>query len=142
MDKYCRICGKKIIGDVITHFEEKHFSMFVANRTQLQQHPGAFVTNKEEKTPTPYVRKEKEHYPFDKRIQGKIMGAMTKKLGEQTYRGFDEFKCDGCHGYYKYGKVIYCNSNNIHLCYECYKHIKEIFKEKRGNKHVFINTPM
>ena len=33
-------------------------------------------------------------------------------------------------------------SDEPHLCYECYKNAKGNVELKRGNKHVFINTPM
>lgn len=71
-----------------------------------------------------------------------IAKTLDKRLGEQTYRGNQSFMCDGCHKEYKYGKVIYGDAHNFHLCYECYKYAKKGTDSKRGNKHVFINTPM
>ena len=72
----------------------------------------------------------------------KIKDALNKSLGEQTYRGKNPFICDGCSKKHEYGKVIFGGISNLHLCYECYKYAKEKIKSKRGNKHVFINTPM
>jgi hypothetical protein len=62
---------------------------------------------------------------------------------EQTYRGLKEFECDSCFKMSKHGKVIFVNRlRRLHLCYACYNQLKAHAKGKRGNKHVFINTPM
>ena len=45
MKKLCRICGKAIIGDVLKHYADKHFSIYVANKAKIESHPGAFVVS-------------------------------------------------------------------------------------------------
>ena len=151
MKKLCRICGKPIMGDVLKHYADKHFSIYVANKAKIESHPGAFVVSEgcdflavlsKVRNSTPPKKVQTPPSQFNKKRMREIARTIDKRLGEQTYRGNQPFMCDGCHKEYKYGKVIYGNSHNLHLCYECYKYAKKNTDSKRGNKHVFINTPM
>ena len=151
MKKLCRICGKAIIGDVLKHYADKHFSIYVANKAKIESHPGAFVVSgcsellaalSIVKNCAPPKKAQPPSPKIDKKRMKEIAKTLDKRLGEQTYRGNQSFMCDGCHKEYKYGKVIYGNAQNFHLCYECYKYAKKGTDSKRGNKHVFINTPM
>ena len=155
MAKICRICGSKIVGDVLKHYEEKHFSIYVANRSKIETHPGAFavsdgfykiqnephhvaMSNQNEKPENKAVKRTR----YDKKKMREVIKVLDERPEEQTYRGFVEFKCDTCSKVYKHGKVIYSRLAKFHLCYECYKNAKGNVELKRGNKHVFINTPM
>ena len=151
MGKVCRICGKTIIGGVLKHYEEKHFSIYAANKAKIESHPGAFVVSEgnellaelsKVKHEEPYKKDQTTPCQFDKKRMRETIRVLDKRLGEQTYRGKSPFICDGCNKKKKYGKVIYDDSCNLHLCYDCYKYAKKHIKAKRGNKHVFINTPM
>ena len=165
MTKICKFCSEIIKGDVLEHYREKHFSIYFDNKSKIESHPGAFALNvglkvsksiyNKETSPID-IKKEKVHKKIKKRKVHKtdksIPTAHAKKMcfldifrhayDEQTYRSQSFFECDGCHKEHKYGKVIYGNSHNLHLCYECYKYAKKNTDSKRGNKHVFINTPM
>lgn len=45
MGKICRICGKPIVGDVLKHYQEKHFNIYVANKSKIESHPGVFAVS-------------------------------------------------------------------------------------------------
>lgn len=165
MSKICKLCGKKILGDILDHFCEKHFSFYVANKETIMSHPGAFAVdedkydikihlarnievikphknytqNNKQTTETP----PKKTHVFNHRKMRGIISDLEEHPEEQTYRGWDLFMCDGCEKTCKHGRVIFVNmKRTLHLCYACYKHAKSIVKFKRGNKHVYINTPM
>lgn len=165
MSKICKLCGKKILGDILDHFSEKHFSFYVANKETIMSHPGAFTVdedkydskihlarnievikphknhtqNNKQTTETP----PKKTHVFNHRKMRGIISDLEEHPQEQTYRGWNLFMCDGCEKTCKHGRVIFVNmKRTLHLCYDCYKHAKSIVKFKRGNKHVYINTPM
>lgn len=165
MSKICKLCGKKILGDILDHFSEKHFSFYVANKETIMSHPGAFAVdedkydskihlarnievikphknhtqNNKQTTETP----PKKTHVFNHRKMRGIISDLEEHPQEQTYRGWDLFMCDGCEKTCKHGRVIFVNmKRTLHLCYDCYKHAKSIVKFKRGNKHFYINTPM
>ncbi|MEE0118366.1 MAG: hypothetical protein U0I09_02100 [Bacteroidaceae bacterium] len=165
MSKICKLCGKKILGDILDHFSEKHFSFYVANKETIMSHSGAFTVdedkydskihlarnievikphknhtqNNKQTTETP----PKKTHVFNHRKMRGIISDLEEHPQEQTYRGWNLFMCDGCEKTCKHGRVIFVNmKRTLHLCYDCYKHAKSIVKFKRGNKHVYINTPM
>lgn len=165
MSKICKLCGKKILGDILDHFSEKHFSFYVANKETIMSHSGAFTVdedkydskihlarnievikphknhtqNNKQTTETP----PKKTHVFNHRKMRGIISDLKEHPQEQTYRGWNLFMCDGCEKTCKHGRVIFVNmKRTLHLCYDCYKHAKSIVKFKRGNKHVYINTPM
>lgn len=165
MSKICKLCGKKILGDILDHFSEKHFSFYVANKETIMSHPGAFTVdedkydskihlarnievikphknhtqNNKQTTETP----PKKTHVFNHRKMRGIISDLEEHPQEQTYRGWNLFMCDGCEKTCKHGRVIFVNmKRTLHLCYDCYKHAKSIVKFKRGNKHFYINTPM
>lgn len=161
--KVCKLCGKRILGDVLGHFSKEHFSFYVANRSVLESNPGAFSVSEEKFNSTihlastcvkPVTRAKKENKPETEPKQPKVHtynhGKMCRIISdleehpqEQTYRGTEEFECDGCERMCKHGRVIFVRSRKtLHLCYACYKHAKSCAQTKRGNKHVYINTPM
>lgn len=150
MQKICKICGKPIKGNILKHFEEKHFSIYAANREKIAAHPAAFAVDDNhvtaEKVPasvqTAIASKKKRAHRFDKTRMKEAIIVLDRFREEQTYRAEEEFKCYTCLKKHKHGKILYGDTQNLHLCYECYKHAKEHVKSKRGNKHVFINTPM
>ena len=153
--KVCKLCGKTIMGDVLKHYEEKHFSIYVANKAKIESHPGAFAVSEEfyklhnesrqviasSQSEKPESKTKKLPW-YDKKKMREVIKALDERPEEQTYRGFVEFKCDACSKIYKHGKVIYSRLAKYHLCYECYKHARGQLALKRGNRHVFINTPM
>ena len=159
MGKICRICGKPVVGDVLKHYQEKHFNIYVANKSKIESYPGAFVVSEKNVKLCNAIKQEvrkniearqvvadanfqKEH-SFNKKKMRTVLNEMNKHPEEQTYRGRTNFVCDVCGKSYSHGKVIYASPiQKLHLCYACYKHAKERSKAKRGNKHVFINTPM
>lgn len=165
MSKVCKLCGKKILGDILDHFSKEHFSFYVANKETIMSHPGAFAVdedkydskihmarnievikphknhtqNNKQTTETP----PKKTHVFNHRKMRGIISDLEEHPQEQTYRGWNLFMCDGCEKTCKHGRVIFVNmKRTLHLCYDCYKHAKSIVKFKRGNKHVYINTPM
>lgn len=150
MQKICKICGKPIKGDVLKHFEEKHFSIYAANRDKIAAHPGAFVVDEDgvdaeqavESIKAASAKKKKKERHFDKKRMKEAITVLDRFREEQTYRADEEFKCYTCLQKHKHGKILYGDTQNLHLCYECYRYAKEHVKSKRGNKHVFINTPM
>ena len=165
MPKVCKLCGKKIFGDMLEHFSEKHFSFYVANKETIMVHSGAFTVDEDKydskihlarnievvkphknhkqsnkQTSEPQLKKA---HMFNHRKMREIISDLEEHPEEQTYRGWDLFMCDGCEKTCKHGRVIFVNMNRrLHLCYDCYKHAKSIVKFKRGNKHFYINTPM
>ena len=165
MSKVCKLCGKKIFGDMLEHFSEKHFSFYVANKETIMVHPGAFTVDEDKydskihlarnievvkpqnnhkqsnkQTSKPQLKKA---HMFNHRKMREIISDLEEHPEEQTDRGWDLFMCDGCEKTCKHGRVIFVNMNRrLHLCYDCYKHAKSIVKFKRGNKHFYINTPM
>lgn len=165
MSKICKLCGKKILGDILDHFSEKHFSFYVANKETIMSHPGAFTVDEDKydskihlarnvdvakphknhtqnNKQTPETQLKKAHM-FNHKKMREIISDLEEHPEEQTYRGWDLFMCDGCEKTCKHGRVIFVNmKRTLHLCYDCYKHAKSIVKFKRGNKHVYINTPM
>lgn len=165
MSKICKLCGKKILGDILDHFSEKHFSFYVANKETIMSHPGAFTVDEDKydskihlarnvdvakphknhtqnNKQTPETQLKKAHM-FNHKKMREIISDLEEHPEEQTYRGWDLFMCDGCEKTCKHGRVIFVNMNRrLHLCYDCYKHAKSIVKFKRGNKHFYINTPM
>ncbi len=132
------------------HFEEKHFSIYAANRDKIAAHLGTFVVDKEsveadrivETIKVVKAEKKKKEHRFDKKKMKEAIIILDRFREEQTYRADEEFKCYTCMKKHKHGKILYGDTQNLHLCYECYKYAKERVKSKRGNKHVFINTPM
>ena len=153
--KVCVICGKKIKGEIVSHFREKHFSFYAANQSLIESHPGAVCISIEKYNRSvhlheSYVRsvpqKEtptKVEQEVVSRGVRKIIEELQEHPQEQTYRGLKEFECDSCFKMSKHGKVIFVNRlRRLHLCYACYNQLKAHAKGKRGNKHVFINTPM
>ena len=165
MSKICKLCGKKILGDILDHFSEKHFSFYVANKETIMSHPGAFTVdedkydskihlarnievikphknhtqNNKQTTETP----PKKTHVFNHRKMRGIISDLEEHPQAQTYRGWNLFMWDGGEKTCKHGRVIFVNmKRTLHLCYDCYKHAKSIVKFKRGNKHVYINTPM
>lgn len=165
MSKICKLCGKKILGDILDHFSEKHFSFYVANKETIMSHSGAFTVdedkydskihlarnievikphknhtqNNKQTTETP----PKKTHVFNHRKMRGIISDLEEHPQEQTYRGWNLFMCDGCEKTCKHGRVIFVNmKRTLHLCYDCYKHAKSIVKFKRGNKHFYISTPM
>lgn len=163
--KVCKLCGKKILGDILDHFSKEHFSFYVANKETIMSHPGAFAVdedkydskihlarniefiklhknhtqNNKQTTETP----PKKTHVFNHRKMRGIISDLEEHPQEQTYRGWNLFMCDGCEKTCKHGRVIFVNmKRTLHLCYDCYKHAKSIVKFKRGNKHFYINTPM
>lgn len=165
MSKICKLCGKKILGDILDHFSKEHFSFFVANKETIMSHPGAFAVdedkydskihlarnvdvakphknhsqNNKQTTETP----PKKTHVFNHRKMRGIISDLEEHPQEQTYRGWNLFMCDGCEKTCKHGRVIFVNmKRTLHLCYDCYRHAKSIVKFKRGNKHFYINTPM
>ena len=163
--KVCKLCGKKILGDILDHFSKEHFSFYVANKKTIMSHPGAFAVdedkydskihlarnieviklhknhtqNNKQTTETP----PKKTHVFNHRKMRGIISDLEEHPQEQTYRGWNLFMCDGCEKTCKHGRVIFVNMKRTqHLCYDCYKHAKSIVKFKRGNKHFYINTPM
>ena len=165
MSKICKLCGKKILGDILDHFSEKHFSFYVANKETIMSHSGAFTVDEDKydskihlarnievikphknhtqnNKQTPETQLKKAHM-FNHKKMREIISDLEEHPEEQTYRGWDLFMCDGCEKTCKHGRVIFVNmKRTLHLCYDCYKHAKSIVKFKRGNKHVYINTPM
>lgn len=165
MPKVCKLCGKKILGDILEHFSEKHFSFYVANKETIMVHPGAFTVDEDKydskihlvrnievvkphknhkqsnkQTSEPQLKKA---HMFNHRKMREIISDLEEHPEEQTYRGWDLFMCDGCEKTCKHGRVIFVNmKRTLHLCYDCYRHAKSIVKFKRGNKHFYINTPM
>ena len=163
--KVCKLCGKKILGDILDHLSKEHFSFYVANKETIMSHPGAFAVdedkydskihlarnieviklhknhtqNNKQTTETP----PKKTHVFNHRKMRGIISDLEEHPQEQTYRGWNLFMCDGCEKTCKHGRVIFVNmKRTLHLCYDCYKHAKSIVKFKRGNKHFYINTPM
>lgn len=132
------------------HFEEKHFSIYAANRDKIAAHSGAFVVDKEsveadrivETIKVVKAEKKKKEHRFDRKKMKEAIIILDRFREEQTYRADEEFKCYTCMKKHMHGKILYGDTQNLHLCYECYKYAKERVKSKRGNKHVFINTPM
>ena len=165
MSKICKLCGKKILGDMLEHFSDKHFSFYVANKETIMVHPGAFTVDedkydskihlarnievvkpqknhKQSNKQTPETQLKKAHM-FNHKKMREIISDLEEHPEEQTYRGWDLFMCDGCEKTCKHGRVIFVNmKRTLHLCYDCYRHAKSIVKFKRGNKHFYINTPM
>jgi hypothetical protein len=165
MSKICKLCGKKILGDILDHFSEKHFSFYVANKETIMSHPGAFTVDEDKydskihlarnvdvakphknhtqnNKQTPETQLKKAHM-FNHKKMREIISDLEEHPEEQTYRGWDLFMCDGCEKTCKHGRVIFVNmKRTLHLCYDCYRHAKSIVKFKRGNKHFYINTPM
>lgn len=161
--KICKLCGKKILGDVLGHYSEKHFSFYVANRSVLESNPGAFSVSEDKYDRTKHLastcvkleskprqnnkpetesKPSKEH-TYNHRKMCRVIADLEDHPQEQTYRGTKEFECDGCERMCKHGRVIFVRAKKtLHLCYACYKHAKSCAKSKRGNKHVYINTPM
>lgn len=165
MSKICKLCGKKILGNILDHFSEKHFSFYVANKETIMVHSGAFTVDEDKYDSKIHlarnievVKQHKNHkqsnkqtsepqlkkaHMFNHRKMREIISDLEEHPEEQTYRGWDLFMCDGCEKTCKHGRVIFVNMNRrLHLCYDCYKHAKSIVKFKRGNKHFYINTPM
>ena len=165
MPKVCKLCGKKILGDILEHFREKHFSFYVANKETIVSHSGAFTIDEDKYDSKIHLARKvevikpnknrtqnnkqisetppKKIHTFNHRKMHGIISDLEEHPQEQTYRGWDVFVCDGCEKTCKHGRVIFVNMNRkLHLCYDCYKHAKSIVKFKRGNKHFYINTPM
>lgn len=165
MSKICKLCGKKILGDILDHFSEKHFSFYVANKETIMSHPGAFTVDEDKYDSKIHLARNvdvakphknhtqnnkqtsetqlKKAHMFNHKKMREIISDLEEHPEEQTYRGWDLFMCDGCDKTCKHGRVIFVNMNRrLHLCYDCYKHAKSIVKFKRGNKHFYINTPM
>ena len=156
MKKICRICGKPIKGSVLDHYEDKHFSFYIANQSKIESHPSAFAVSEDsllKNAGKPEIKEEivivekEEMYEeiqpaFDVESKKYIIDILEENSYEQTYRRKYDFECNGCHEMHKYGKVISGKSHKLHLCYNCYKYAKMFTESKRGNKHVFINTPM
>ena len=163
--KVCKLCGKKILGDILDHFSNKHFSFYVANKETIMVHPGAFTVDEDKYDSKIHlarnievVKPQKNHkqsnkqtsepqlkkaHMFNHRKMREIISDLEEHPEEQTYRGWDLFMCDGCEKTCKHGRVIFVNmKRTLHLCYDCYRHAKSIVKFKRGNKHFYINTPM
>ena len=46
MSKICKLCGKKILGDILDHFSEKHFSFYVANKETIMAQGGLSVAGR------------------------------------------------------------------------------------------------
>ena len=142
--KVCKLCGKKIMGDVLTHFRENHFSFFVQNKDLIKSKPGAFAVEEEKFDPSIHLSKEGVK-PLTHAYNHKKMRCVISDLRchpeEQTYRGSDCFECDACENHCKHGKVLFVSGHRtLHLCYECYKIAKSEVAAKRGNKHVFIDV--
>lgn len=165
MSKICKLCGKKILGDILDHFSDKHFSFYVANKETIMSHPGAFTVDEDKYDSKIHLARnievakpQKNHkqsnkqtsksqlkkvHMFNHRKMREIISDLKEHPEEQTYRGWDLFMCDGCEKTCKHGRVIFVNmKRTLHLCYDCYRHAKSIVKFKRGNKHFYINTPM
>lgn len=165
MSKICKLCGKKILGDILDHFSEKHFSFYVANKETIMSHPGAFTVDEDKYDSKIHLARNvdvakphknhtqnnkqmsetqlKKAHMFNHKKMREIISDLEEHPEEQTYRGWDLFMCDGCEKTCKHGRVIFVNmKRTLHLCYDCYKHAKSIVKFKRGNKHFYINTPM
>lgn len=151
MGRICRICGKEIKDDILEHYEKNHFSIYVANLTKIRLHPGAFAVSENSETAIRMAIEEQEKQSqkrhstpcrINKDTIKKVSYSLEKRLTEQTYRGKSYFVCDGCSKIHKYGRIVYSDSQNFHLCYGCYKIAKKRVNLKRGNKHVYINTPM
>lgn len=163
--KICKLCGKKILGNVLGHFSENHFSFYVANKETIMSHPGAFSVNEDKYDSKIHlarnveiIKPHKNHtqsnkqtsisqpqktHTFNRKKMREIISDLEGHPQEQTYRGWNLFKCDGCEKTCDHGRVIFVNmKRTLHLCYDCYKHVKSIVKFKRGNKHFYINTPM
>jgi SOS response regulatory protein OraA/RecX len=163
--KVCKLCGKKILGDILDHFSKEHFSFYVANKEIIMSHPGAFTVDEDKYDSKIHLARNvdvakphknhtqnnkqtsetqlKKAHMFNHKKMREIISDLEEHPEEQTYRGWDLFMCDGCEKTCKHGRVIFVNMNRrLHLCYDCYKHAKSIVKFKRGNKHVYINTPM
>ena len=157
MAKVCRICGKKILGDILKHYQENHFAIYAANRTKIQEHPGAFVVRSEnfvipkvrtvQSSTTSSITDSSEKplkvHTFDEKKMKEVCTELWKHPREQTYRDIKSFRCDACGKFHYHGKVIFRGvDKSLHLCYECYKYAKKDVKFKRGNRHFFISTPM
>ena len=70
-----------------------------------------------------------------------LINALEDRAEEQTFRQ-GGFVCDVCQKS-RCGKTIFDRSHgNWHVCYKCLKRAKSMIEPRRGNKHVFINTPM
>ena len=124
------------VNDIIVFFDKKYSIPEQLNNDLFSENV------KKEKLIEVSGEEKKKSCTFGKKNFKEIVSALNKSLGEQTYRGKSPFICDGCFKKYEHGKIIIGGISNLHLCYECYKHAKEKIKTKRGNKHVFINTPM
>ena len=70
-----------------------------------------------------------------------LLNALEDRAEEQTFRQ-GGFICNVCQKY-RCGKTIFDRSHgNWHVCYKCLKRAKSMIEPRRGNKKVFINTPM
>lgn len=112
--KVCKLCGKKITGDVPTYFRENHFSFFVQNKDLIKSKPGAFTVEEVKFNPSIHLSKEgvkPTTHAYNRKNMRGIISDLRGHPEEQTYRGSDGFECDACENHCKHGKVIFVDGH-------------------------------
>jgi len=157
MPLVCRDCAKPIKGSVADHYRTCHFSTYAANGDLVfREHPKVFLVEahstvaaevriKEAKKQQARIAskaapKAKRDHQYLER-QRRVAALINCGCDNQTYRGGD-FVCDICLESKHAGRRLLTHTERYSVCYSCYKAMKEANPGKRGNKHVFINTPM
>ena len=158
MARKCIQCGKIITGSVVNHYRSLHIGAVMQHgEEKIKRLSGFFApecgTERARKMQTheAKVKQEKKitavnaqlKYDPEYRNRVKMITAMIdNKCYEQTYREGKQYRCDMCNQMKSSGKRLISYVQRYTICYECYNTIKKANPQKRGNKHVFINTPM
>lgn len=158
MSRKCITCGKIITGSVVEHYRSVHMGALIQHgEDKIKRLPDVFAPQvgteraremqhqeaklKQVKKTASISSQLKYNPEYRKRVK-MITAMIDNKCEEQTYREGKHYQCDVCGSTKTTGKRLLSYIHMYTICYDCYKTIKQANPQKRGNKHVFINTRM
>lgn len=158
MARRCIECGRIISGSVVEHYRNAHIGSLLRNgEDKIRKIPDAFApqtgtVRAREAAAVEAKRKMVEHKqavntasnidPQQRQRMRMIAAMIDSGCETQTYRGGTSFQCDMCLQKRTSGKRLLSYMTRYTVCYACYNDVKRANPGKRGNHHVFINTPM
>lgn len=158
MSRKCIECGKIISGSVVDHYRDHHFGSYIRNGEDvIRRNPSIFAPEigteraQQIQTSTAKTKLQKTYdkvdtnTPWDREAKKRSQAIVKLIVGgceDQTYRDGKIFTCAVCQRQKSTGRHLMSYSTRFTICYDCYRTIKQANPGKRGNKHVFINTPM
>ena len=159
MARICRECGKKIVGSIAKHYEEKHFSSYLANKSKIETNPSVFAPSEDNVAEIRVIKAHNNIRASYKRTTSSSAQTVASHDKAYTHRRgmfklvLEEYPevmtrkdekiihCQVCTKEHKHGKII-LSTPKWKVCYDCYNAVKaEIPPKPRPRRVLYAGIP-